>query len=65
MQTIFVQVKCELGQSYRVAEELVEIDGVSEVYSVSGPYDLLVKCYPGYSDNYYLQRIWVIPGARG
>ena len=45
MQTIFVQIKCELGQSYRVAEELVEIDGVSEVYSVSGPYDLLVKCY--------------------
>ena len=45
MQTIFVQIKCELGQSYRAAEELVEINGVSEVYSISGPYDLLVKCY--------------------
>ena len=45
MQTIFVQVKCQLGLSYRVAEELVDIDGVSEVYSVSGPYDLLAKCY--------------------
>ena len=45
MQTIFVQIKCELGQSYRAAEELVEIDGVSEGYSISGPYDLLVKCY--------------------
>jgi DNA-binding Lrp family transcriptional regulator len=45
MQTIFVQVKCRLGESYRVAEALVEIDGVSEVYSISGPYDLLAKCY--------------------
>ena len=45
MQTIFVQIKSEFGQSYRAAEELVEINGVSEVYSISGPYDLLVKCY--------------------
>ena len=35
MQTIFVQIKCELGRSYRATEELVEIDRVSEVYSIS------------------------------
>ena len=45
MQTIFVEIKCALGESYRVAEALVEIEGVSEVYSISGPYDLLIKCY--------------------
>ena len=42
MQTMSVEVKCVLGESYRVAEVLVEIKGVSEVYSISGPYDLLI-----------------------
>lgn len=46
MQTIFVQMKCELGKSYEVAEEAVELaEGVSEVYSISGQYDLMLKCY--------------------
>ncbi len=47
MQTIFVQLKCELGRAYDVAAVLAEQDGVSEVYSVSGQYDLLAKCYLG------------------
>ena len=46
MQTIFVMVKCELGMAYTVAAEMVDrIERVSEVYSTSGQYDLLVKCY--------------------
>ncbi|HVA13558.1 MAG TPA: Lrp/AsnC ligand binding domain-containing protein [Stellaceae bacterium] len=46
MKTIFVMMKCELGKAYRVAETAVEtIEQVSEVYSVSGQYDLLLKCY--------------------
>lgn len=45
MKTLFVNVKCALGQTYKVANEIVELDGVSEVYSISGDYDLLVKCY--------------------
>lgn len=45
MQTIFVQLKCELGRAYDVAAALAEQDGVSEVYSTSGQYDLLAKCY--------------------
>mgnify|MGYP003352325830 FL=1 len=45
MQTIFVMVKCEMGQAYKVADEAVAIEQVSEVYSTSGQYDLLMKCY--------------------
>ncbi len=45
MQTIFVMIKTELGQAYRVAEAAVDIEGVSEVHSTSGQYDLMVKCY--------------------
>jgi DNA-binding Lrp family transcriptional regulator len=45
MQTIFVRVKCELGKAYEVAEEALSVEGVSEVYSTSGQYDLLMKCY--------------------
>jgi DNA-binding Lrp family transcriptional regulator len=45
MQTIFVMVKCELGRAYAVADEAVDIDRVSEVHSISGQYDLMLKCY--------------------
>ena len=46
MQAIFILVKCELGKAYEVAAELVDrVEQMSEVYSISGQYDLLVKCY--------------------
>ena len=45
MQTIFVMVKCDLGKAYEVADEAVGVEHVSEVYSTSGQYDLLMKCY--------------------
>lgn len=45
MQTIFIMVKAELGQSYKVADEAVEIEQVSEVHSISGQWDLLIKCH--------------------
>ncbi|RED50930.1 Lrp/AsnC ligand binding domain-containing protein [Aestuariispira insulae] len=45
MQTIFIQVKCELGQAYKVADAAIEVEQVSEVYSTSGHYDLMMKCY--------------------
>ncbi|QCO04403.1 Lrp/AsnC ligand binding domain-containing protein [Azospirillum argentinense] len=46
MQTIFVMVKCELGKAYQVADQAVQdIEQVSEVHSISGQYDLLMKCY--------------------
>jgi DNA-binding Lrp family transcriptional regulator len=65
MQIIFVEIKCSLGESYRVAGALVEIDGVSEVYSISGAYDLLIKCYLNADDDighFINERIQQVPG---
>ncbi len=46
MQTIFVMVKCDLGKAYDVASEAVEtMEQVSEVHSISGQYDLMMKVY--------------------
>ncbi len=45
MQTIFVQIKCDLGHAYEVADAAVDIEQVSEVHSISGQYDLMVKCF--------------------
>ena len=45
MTPFFVQIKCELGKSYQVANALAEAEIASEVYSTAGDYDLLVKFY--------------------
>lgn len=46
MRAIFVMIKCEMGQAYRVAREAVDsIPQVSELFSTSGQYDLLGKFY--------------------
>jgi DNA-binding Lrp family transcriptional regulator len=45
MKAAFVLVKCQLGQLETVANAIMEIEGVSEVHSVTGPWDLLVKLY--------------------
>ena len=45
MKAIFVMVKCELGKAYAVADEAVNLEHVSEVWSISGQYDLLMKFY--------------------
>jgi hypothetical protein len=44
MRAIFVQIKCEMGQAYRVAREAADtIPEMSELFSTSGQYDLLGK----------------------
>ena len=43
MQTFFVQIKCELGRTYEVAEHLADQERHSEIYSTAGNYDLIVK----------------------
>lgn len=46
MQTIFVLMKCELGKAYETAAEAADmVEHVSEVYSISGDYDILLKCH--------------------
>lgn len=51
MKAAFVLVKTELGKLEEVANALMEIEGVSEVHSITGAYDLLVKLYaPTYDD---------------
>jgi DNA-binding Lrp family transcriptional regulator len=68
MKTIFVMAKCDLGRSYEVADQAVqEIEEVSEVYSTSGQYDLLMKCYlPDTTDigHFVTERVQVLPGIK-
>lgn len=46
MRPIFVQIKCEMGAAYKVAQMAVDtIAELSEIYSTSGQYDLLGKFY--------------------
>jgi DNA-binding Lrp family transcriptional regulator len=68
MQTIFVMVKCELGKAYLVADETVQaVEQVSEVYSTSGEYDLLIKCYlPADADigHFVTENLQTRPGVK-
>ena len=45
MRALFVQIKCELGKAYQVANAIAEAEIASEIYSSAGDYDLLVKFY--------------------
>jgi len=45
MKAVFVQLQCAPGKTYEVADELFEREIVSELYSTSGEYDLLMKIY--------------------
>lgn len=68
MKAIFIMVKCELGQAYKVADEAVQsVDQVSEVYSTSGQYDLLMKCYleeDADIGHFVTERIQTLPGVK-
>ncbi|MGD9912853.1 MAG: Lrp/AsnC ligand binding domain-containing protein [Rhizobiaceae bacterium] len=68
MKAFFVQIKCELGQSYAVANALAEAEIASEIYSTAGNFDLLAKFYVeddgedvGHFVNEKVQRI---PGIK-
>ncbi|MFB2549742.1 Lrp/AsnC ligand binding domain-containing protein [Ensifer soli] len=45
MKPIFVQIQCQPGKTYAVADEIYRKEIVSEMYSTSGDYDLLLKIY--------------------
>jgi DNA-binding Lrp family transcriptional regulator len=67
MQTIFVMIKAEPGRAYEIADRAVETERISEVFSISGQYDLLLKCYldegvdPG---HFVTETIQKLPGVR-
>ncbi len=67
MQTIFVMIKCDLGQAYDVADNAVEIEQVSEVHSTSGQFDLMIKCFLEDDEDighFVTRQIQTLPGVR-
>jgi len=70
MIPFFVQIKCQLGKSYEVADRLADAEIASEVYSTAGEFDLLVKFYVdegtdiGHFVNEQVQRIPGIQDTR-
>ena len=68
MQTIFVLVKCELGRAYDVADAAVqEVGLVSEVYSISGQYDLIMKFHLDADvdiGRFVNSRVQTLPGVK-
>jgi DNA-binding Lrp family transcriptional regulator len=45
MQCFFVEFQCKLGEAYTVADEIANREIASEIYSVSGQFDLMAKFY--------------------
>lgn len=67
MKAIFVMVKCELGRAYAVADDAVTLEHVSEVWSISGQYDLLLKFYlPDALDigHFVTEQVQTVPGVK-
>ena len=69
MRAIFVMVKCEMGQAYRVAREMADnIPELSEMHSTSGQYDLLGKFYLEPDQDiglFVVERIQTVAGGEG
>jgi len=67
MTPFFVQIKCQLGKAYQVANELAEAEIASEIYSTAGDYDLLVKFYvdAGTDIGHFVnEKVQCIPGIK-
>ncbi|MDH0614558.1 MULTISPECIES: Lrp/AsnC ligand binding domain-containing protein [unclassified Agrobacterium] len=65
MKPIFVQLQCEPGKTYDVADAIYKTELVSELYSTSGEYDLLLKVYLPHEEDigkFINQNIVNIPG---
>jgi DNA-binding Lrp family transcriptional regulator len=45
MAVLFVEIKCDLGKAYDVANAIADAEIASEIYSTAGDFDLLVKFY--------------------
>ena len=45
MNCVFVQLRCRPGRTYEVADAIYDREFVSELFSTSGEYDLIMKVY--------------------
>jgi DNA-binding Lrp family transcriptional regulator len=68
MRAIFVMIKCEMGQAYRVAREMADgIAELSEMHSISGQYDLLGKFYLETDQDiglFVVERVQTVAGVK-
>jgi DNA-binding Lrp family transcriptional regulator len=68
MRAIFVMIKCDMGQAYKVAREAADsIEQMSELYSTSGQYDLLGKFYLDPEEDigrFITEKLQVLPGVK-
>ena len=67
MVPFFVQIKCQLGKSYEVANALADAEIASEIYSTAGEFDLMVKFYveDGTDIGHFVnERVQTIPGIQ-
>ena len=65
MVPFFVQIKCQLGKSYEVANRLADAEIASEIYSTAGDFDLLVKFYVDQTTDighFVTEKVQTIPG---
>ena len=65
MCCVFVQFRCQPGQTYAVAEAIYDREVVSELYSTSGEYDLMAKVYIDEDQDighFLSERLFDIPG---
>lgn len=65
MTCVFIQLRCHPGKTYEVADEIYDREFVSELFSTSGDYDLLMKVYiPEGEDvgKYINDNLLTIPG---
>ena len=68
MRAIFVMIKCDMGQAYKVAREAADsIEQMSELYSTSGQYDLLGKFYLNPEEDigrFVTEKVQALPGVK-
>jgi DNA-binding Lrp family transcriptional regulator len=68
MRAIFVMIKCDMGQAYKVARDAADsIEQMSELYSTSGQYDLLGKFYLDPDEDigrFVTEKVQALPGVK-
>ena len=68
MRAIYVMIKCEMGQAYRVAREMADtVEALSEMHSTSGQYDLMGKFYLEPDQDiglFVVETLQTVPGVK-